>query len=100
MQIDEILSRFHNVKRTGDRQYIACCPAHDDAKQSLSIGAGGGKILLNCFAGCDTRDIVAAVGLNMKDLYTDHSGSTYTPPARLVYISVIRTGVLSAKNTP
>ena len=83
MQIDEILSRFHNVKRTGDRQYIACCPAHDDAKQSLSIGAGDGKILLNCFAGCDTRDIVAAVGLNMKDLYTDHSGSTYTPPATL-----------------
>lgn len=37
MQIDEILSRFHNVKRTGDRQYIACCPAHDDAKQSLSM---------------------------------------------------------------
>lgn len=83
MQIDEILSRFRNVKRTGDRQYIACCPAHDDAKQSLSIGAGDGKILLNCFAGCDTRDIVAAVGLTMKDLYTDHSGSTYTPPATL-----------------
>lgn len=83
MQFDEILSRFQNVKRTGDRQYIACCPAHDDAKQSLSIGAGDGKILLNCFAGCDTRNIVAAVGLTMKDLYTDHSGSTYTSPATL-----------------
>ncbi len=67
--IDLVLSRLDGVRRTGDG-YTAHCPAHDDRQQSLSIGEGrNGEVLLHCFAGCRTEDIVAALGLAMSDLF-------------------------------
>ena len=38
MNINDFLHNFKNVKRSGNNQYIACCPAHDDRHPSLSIG--------------------------------------------------------------
>lgn len=50
--------------------YLALCPAHEDHRPSLSIGeAQDGRILLHCWAGCETRDVVAAVGLSLSDLF-------------------------------
>lgn len=63
-----ILSKFKNVKSTGDNQFIALCPAHKDKTPSLSIKLTEKKILLNCFTGCKTEEIVKSVGLKMKDL--------------------------------
>ncbi|MFR2404647.1 MAG: hypothetical protein ACLS76_05825, partial [Eubacterium callanderi] len=73
MTINDILSRLEGVKPgAGQNQYIARCPAHMDQHQSLSIGVGSdGRILLNCFAGCDTEEIVEAMGLTMKDLFVE-----------------------------
>ena len=39
------------------------CPAHDDRRPSLSVEQAGDKVLLNCFAGCETADVLEAVGL-------------------------------------
>lgn len=65
-----LLCRLQEVKKSGDRQYSALCPAHDDNQNSLSIGIGDDrKILLNCHAGCSTEDVVDAVGFEMKDLF-------------------------------
>jgi putative DNA primase/helicase len=37
-------------------------PAHDDREPSLSISAGkNGKVLVRCHAGCDQRDVIAAL---------------------------------------
>lgn len=69
--IQEILQRFDGVKQCGDGQYMACCPCHDDRKQSLSIGRGERGIVLKCQAGCDTRDIIARVGIKPRDLFYD-----------------------------
>jgi len=45
------------------------CPAHQDHKASLSVReAGNGAALIYCHAGCDTRAVVAALGLAMADL--------------------------------
>ncbi len=73
MTINDILSRLEGVKPgAGQNQYIARCPAHMDQHQSLSIGVGSdGRILLNCFAGCDTQEIIEAMGLTMKDLFVE-----------------------------
>ncbi|RJO66197.1 MAG: hypothetical protein C4523_14070 [Myxococcales bacterium] len=52
--------------------WIALCPAHPDGNASLSINEGDdGCALLNCFAGCDTKDVVAKLGLSMRDLYAN-----------------------------
>lgn len=51
---------------------MARCPAHDDRNPSLSVReAAEGRVLLYCFAGCQTVDVVAALGLSMRDLFAD-----------------------------
>ena len=55
-------------------QYTARCPNHGDQHNSLSVSVGeDGRVLLNCHAGCSTEDIVWAMGLTMKDLFTEVS---------------------------
>ena len=42
--------------------WVARCPAHDDKSPSLSIGMGDdGKFKVHCHAGCEFRDILAAL---------------------------------------
>ena len=47
------------------------CPCHDDKTASLSVGMGEKGIVLHCMAGCDSSDIVRALGLTWRDLCTD-----------------------------
>ena len=71
MRVDEILERFENVKRRGDH-WEARCPAHEDRKPSLSITVGSNdRTLLKCHANCAIEDIVAAAGLQIRDLFVD-----------------------------
>jgi hypothetical protein len=51
------------AKRNGSG-WIARCPAHDDQRESLSIGEGdAGRLLLRCFAGCEFETILARLDL-------------------------------------
>ena len=48
------------------------CPAHDDKSPSLSIKeTAEGNILIHCFALCSVGDIVAAVNLELSDLFPE-----------------------------
>ncbi len=68
--IDVVLQRLDKVKAAGASKWKACCPAHDDRDPSLSIReADDGKVLLHCWAGCDTADVLAAIGLTVRDLF-------------------------------
>ncbi|MCR2831192.1 hypothetical protein NR402_12995 [Acidithiobacillus ferrooxidans] len=68
--IDRVLHRLDRVKRTAPDKWIARCPAHDDKRPSLSIReAEDHKVLLKCWAGCGAFEIVAALGLNLGDLF-------------------------------
>src|SRR5947208_2901686 len=68
MSIEHVLQKLKGVRR-GPNGFIAKCPAHEDGKQSLSIGESEGKVLLKCFAGCLPGRIVEAVGLEWRDLF-------------------------------
>ncbi|MCW8917518.1 MAG: CHC2 zinc finger domain-containing protein [Gammaproteobacteria bacterium] len=68
MNIENILSRLAKVKPNGAEKWIACCPAHDDRSPSLSIRDAGDRVLLHCFAGCETGDVLAAAGLSWGDV--------------------------------
>ena len=50
-------------------EWAACCPAHDDATPSLTVGTKQSKIVLHCQAGCSANEIVQALGLKMSDLF-------------------------------
>lgn len=71
MHLNEIISRFNGVKSIGENSYQVQCPAHKDDKASLTISEEDGKILLYCHAGCDTKNILNAIGLQEKDLFNN-----------------------------
>lgn len=57
--------------RRGD-QFMALCPVHGDTHRSLSVknDRANEKVLLNCFTcHADVREITAAIGLGVKDLF-------------------------------
>jgi hypothetical protein len=48
------------------------CPAHEDKDPSLSVTVGkDGCALVKCHAGCETADVLAKIGLEMKDLFPE-----------------------------
>lgn len=83
MTIETLLSNLHKVKRTSNNSWMACCPSHVEKTPSLSIKDDNGKILLHCFGQqCGVDDIVAAVGMDLQDLFPpsdnyDHSQEAY-----------------------
>lgn len=69
MTLDALLTHVKSVQRDGDG-YAAICPAHDDREPSLALSAGDdGRVLMTCRAGCKTEDVLARLGLAMKDLF-------------------------------
>ena len=73
MSAETLLSKLDKVKRTGAGRYIACCPSHDDKSPSLSIRElDDGRVLIHCFSGCDTANVLAAVGLTLEDLFPEN----------------------------
>ena len=69
MFLQDLLNRFDGVRETGGGQYSCRCPAHEDKSNSLGIKQGDGeRIMMNCFAGCQTEDVLGAVGLTFKDI--------------------------------
>ena len=57
----ETIARALGGHRTG-ATWMARCPVHEDRSPSLSISAGkDGKVLVRCHAGCDQRDLIAAL---------------------------------------
>ena len=66
--LEPVLSRLSGVKRIGEQRWIARCPAHDDRSPSLSLAVRDGTPLIHCFAGCETEDVLAAVGIAWRDI--------------------------------
>ena len=80
---ERILGMLENVNRTGDDRFTAKCPAHTDKHRSF----GGrlladGRILLNCFAQCEISSVLAALDLEMKDLFPKPLTTTFIPGQR------------------
>ena len=58
------------VTTPGPGRAVSQCPNHDDRHPSFSITEGSdGRVLLHCHAGCETDEIVAALGLELRDLF-------------------------------
>jgi hypothetical protein len=73
--IGRVLNRLEGVKHSANGYVTAHCPAHDDRDPSLSVREGeDGRVLLKCFAGCTFDEMVAAMGLEAKDLFPEERG--------------------------
>jgi hypothetical protein len=60
-----------DARPNGSRKWMAKCPAHRDRLPSLSVGEGrDGRVLLNCFSGCILSNILRAMKLQRRDLFS------------------------------
>ena len=78
MSYETLLERLEGVKHTGVGRFMARCPAHDDRSPSLGVkDCGDGVTVVNCLAGCETEDVLSAIGLSFSDLYPERTGSEH-----------------------
>src|SRR5215208_3078768 len=77
--VEKVLGRLEGYKERGG-EFRARCPAHQGTSDnSLSVKEGDdGRALLKCHAGCEIKDIVNALGLEVVDLF-DHNGCPTSP---------------------
>jgi len=71
--VENFINRLDKVKgRNGS--WTACCPAHADKGPSLAIRENDdGRVLVHCFAGCETLSVLQALGMSMTDLFPSDS---------------------------
>ncbi|MFM9669309.1 phage/plasmid primase, P4 family [Streptomyces galilaeus] len=70
MDASAILDRFEEVSDQPDGGYIALCPGHADSRPSLRIWFGeDGRVRMTCRAGCETKDVIAAVRLPWSAMF-------------------------------
>lgn len=82
MDVDKLITQLEGVKTTGQGRWIARCPAHEDRSPSLAIREIDDRVLIHCFAGCSTYEIVSAVGLKLSDLFPDKINTNNKPLSR------------------
>lgn len=72
---DRLVDALHGygsrVVITAPGRASAQCPAHEDRSPSLSVRDAGGRLLVHCFGGCETPEVLASVGLGLADLYDE-----------------------------
>ncbi len=68
--VDNVLSRLERPRERQRGQWSARCPAHDDRSPSLSVReTDDGRVLLHCYSGCSTAQVLGALGLDLADLF-------------------------------
>jgi hypothetical protein len=72
-----LLERLEGVKPTGSNKWQARCPAHDDKTPSLGLTQVEGQLLIHCFAGCQSRDVLASLNLTESALFDNPKGAQY-----------------------
>lgn len=67
--LDKLTARLGPGRVSGGQSWFVC-PAHPDQHPSLAARpAHGGVLLLKCWAGCSTPDVLAALGWTWADLW-------------------------------
>lgn len=80
-QLQAVVSRLDGVRKSR-KGFTARCPAHEDQSASLSIADGEHGVVVRCFAGCATDDVLGAIGLTFSDLYPPRERGSMTPEQR------------------
>ncbi|MFD3638712.1 hypothetical protein [Streptomyces griseus] len=97
MLFADLLGRFEGVTSEADGGHSALCPAHQDSRPSLRIWRGSdGKVRLTCRAGCDTADVIRAVGLGWSDLFDVTGPGAVVAAGRPQLVPVAQTAALAA----
>ena len=87
MTVETFLHRLEGVRPRGIGKWTAKCPSHADKSPSLAICEVHDRILVHCFAQCEKKAIVSAMGLTLSDLFFDAPDfpTAYRKRVRLAY---------------
>jgi hypothetical protein len=72
LDADAVATRCAGARRSSGG-WIARCPVHEDRAPSLSVHDGKKGTVISCHAGCRTKDIAAALGFKVAQLFLDYS---------------------------
>lgn len=68
--VEKLLPYLRKVRVTGPGTWSSCCPAHDDKTPSLGIKeTPDGTVLVRCHSGCTAFEVMAAIGMEMHELF-------------------------------
>jgi len=86
VSVDTLLERLHNVKAIKPMHWIAGCPIcrSKNGRPIAVTEKDGGIILMKPFCGCETGDVLRALGLKMSDLFPAREGH-FLPPVRRAF---------------
>ena len=79
--IDHVLAKLSAVQHRGD-YWVARCPGpdHDDQIQSLQVSERpNGSVGMWCHGGCETKAVLAALGLRFADLFAQPPSTGWQP---------------------
>ena len=83
MSVDSFLAQLSKVRKTGNGQWTAACPCHQDRSPSLSIReTDDGRVLIHDFGGCSVEDVLGAVGMTFDDLFPPKPIGDHRPISR------------------
>lgn len=83
MKLTEFLSKFpaDRIRDAGRGDWLCPCPSHNDNHPSLLVGqTSEGTLLLACRAGCETKDVLNALGLGFSDLFSADKQPDFSRP--------------------
>ena len=77
----------HGLRCRGSgRSFQSQCPSHPDANPSLSVTDGTTRVLIRCHAGCESEDVLDALGLTWEDLRADEESARAADPVVSTYV--------------
>lgn len=80
--VTRILDRLPRVKQTRPDNWIAGCPRCESKQgRPIKVTAAADRVLLHAFCGCETTDVLGALGLKLGDLF-DTPLASHLPPIR------------------
>jgi DNA polymerase I len=99
--LERLLALLDGVVEDGE-ETLALCPAHADTCPSLALTEGDdGRALLICRAGCATKDVLAALGLEYTDLFAAEAVYRYhDADGELLFEEVRRPGAKARFRRP
>ena len=77
----DVLDRLEQVTG-GKGKWMARCPAHNDKSPSLAICEAGDRVLIHCFAGCETEDVMATIDLSLANLFYNKLAGNEIPKGK------------------
>lgn len=98
--ITALRARGARPRQQGE-QWIARCPAHEDAQASLSVADGRIGVVLRCHAGCSFPQVLTTLQIDAQELFfTDQERPKSRSPRRIVATYQYRDGAVKVRYQP